>query len=196
MVALTQAPRATTPEAAAHALVIFVARNDLRSIRADSADSDPRIERIERALAAYEDLAAHRTLDPSEQAAHPDRTSAVDHRTEFEAALAARDEAGYLGTTPAETIRALAADLRTTRQPVFSANLSVRTADGQTEITFCDGKYTFVLAEGTDYLIEVRRYDQPWSTTIVGPGRIVFGRAIGSLAAVVCDAHERANPAG
>lgn len=117
---------------------------------------------------------------------------ALDYHAEFEAALHARDEAGYLGTSPAETIRALADELRAVRQTIFTDDLSVATAEGRTELTCCDGKYTFVLAEDTDYLIEIRRYGRPWSASIVGPGQVVFGRAIGCLAAVLGDAHARA----
>lgn len=165
-----------------HALLIFAARNDLRSIVDETGNDDPRIGRIEQALAAYEALAADRTLCTSGP------STGINYQAEFEAALEARDGAGYLGTTPAETICALADELRTAQQPVFSQDLSVRTADGLTEITFCDGKYTFVLAEDTDYLIEIKRYGKAWSTNIVGPGQIVFGRAIGCLAAILATA--------
>lgn len=181
----------TAKEASAHALNLFTARNDLRSIRDENSVDDPRLARIEKTLAAYEALAANRTLAPAGTAPNPHPTSTVNHHAEFEAALEARDEAGYLGTTPAETIRALADELRAAQSPVFSSDLSIDTADGRTELTFCDGKYTFVLTEDTDYLIEIKRYGQAWSTNIVGPGRIVFGRAIGSLAALLCDAHSR-----
>jgi hypothetical protein len=131
------------------------------------------------------DLGAAAPLKPSAP------SSAVNYHAEFEAAFEARDAAGYLGTTPAETIRALATELHGARRSVFSSDLCVRNIDGNTEITFCDGKYTFVLAEDTDYLIEIRRYGEPWSTKIVGPGQVVFGRAIGSLAALLCDAYSR-----
>lgn len=182
---------ATANQASTHALLLLAARSDLRAIKVEMEADDPRIERIDRALAAYEALAANRLLRAEDGAIDPVSTSAVNYRAEFEAALEARDEAGYLGTTPAETIRALAGELRTAQRPVFSSDLSVSSADEHTEITFCDGKYTFVLAEDTDYLLEIRRYGQPWSTNIVGRGQIVFGRAIGSLAAVLCEAHSR-----
>ncbi|OAH45459.1 hypothetical protein AX777_17800 [Sphingobium yanoikuyae] len=174
-------------EPSAHSAFLFAARGDLLSLRGELPNNDPRIERIEQALAACERLTAGRTLCSSETSP----SNAVDHRAEFEAALEARDEAGYLGTTPAETIRALADELRAVKQLGFPPDLTVRRVGDHTELTFCDGKYTFVLAEDTDYLIEIRRYGKAWSANIVGPGQIVFGRAIGSLAAMLCDIHAR-----
>lgn len=190
MSAFTPVSRASSPEAAMHALLIFAARNDLRSIVDETDNDDPRIARIEQALAAYDALAADRTLRTNGP------STGINYQAEFEAALEARDEAGYLGTTPAETIRALSEELRDTRKPILPEDFSVKIVDGNTELTFCDGKYTFVLAEeGTDYLLEIKRYGKAWSTNIVGPGQIVFGRAIGCLAAIASDAFARSGAA-
>lgn len=172
-----------------HALLIQIARAHLKWFRG-TGESAPRIEQIEQVLTAYETLAqatSSEPLDPTPATPTPPRTAAVDFRAEFEAALEARDAAGYLGTSPAETIRGLAEERDTIRRSMFSDDLSVVTADGKTEITVCDGKYTFVLTEDTDCLIEIKRYGEPWSANIAGPSQIAFGRAIGCLAGVLAD---------
>jgi hypothetical protein len=54
-----------------------------------------------------------------------------------------------------------------------------------TEVDVCDGKYTFVLDEGTDHLTEIKRYHEPWSSRIEPGLEVRYGRAIGALAAEV-----------
>ena len=179
-----------------HALLLQIARAHLKWFR-EHGESAHRIDQIEQVLTAYETLAqatSSEPLDPTPATPTPPRTEAVDFRAEFEAALEERDAAGYLGTSPAETIRGLAEERDTIRRSLFSDDLSVTTADGKTEITLCSGKYTFVLAEDTDCLIEIKRYGEPWSANISGPAQIAFGRAIGCLAGVLADACQRSRP--
>lgn len=176
-----------------HALLVQIARAHLKWFR-EHGESADRIDQIEQVLTAYEALAQAASPAPSvpqRVTTGRPRTEAVDYRSEFEAALEERDAAGYLGTSPAETIRRLAEERDMIRRSLFSDDLSLTTVGGKTEITLCDGKYTFVLAENTDCLIEIKRYGEAWSANIAGPGQIAFGRAIGSLAGVLADAFQR-----
>jgi len=173
-----------------HALLIQIARAHLRWFR-DAGENAHRIEPIELALATYKMLAE--AAMPNDAAATPPGPEAeVDYRAAFETALEARDAAGYLGTSPAETIRRLAEERDAAHKTAFPDDLTLETVAGRTTLTFCGGKYSFVLDEDGDYLIEIKRYGHSWSSEIVGPGEIVFGRAIGCLARIVVDALQRA----
>lgn len=46
----------------------------------------------------------------------------VDYEAEFERAMEARDAAGWLGTSPAETIEGLSHDLREARAEIVRLN--------------------------------------------------------------------------
>ena len=56
-----------------------------------------------------------------------------------------------------------------------------------TNVTVCDGKYTFVLDEGTDGLRDILRYGEPWMKEESGY-LVKYNRGIGALAAELNDA--------